>query len=61
MRIEPGDLIVADYDGVATVPRGMAEKTLRQCEELVKTENKVRDAVRQGIPPLEAYDQFGKF
>lgn len=61
VRIEPGDLIVADYDGVAAVPHGVVEEVLLRCEELVQTENKVREAVRQGVPPLEAYDQFGEF
>jgi hypothetical protein len=34
---------------------------LRRCEKLVGTENKVRSAVRRGMTPLAAYQQFGAF
>lgn len=61
VRIEPGDLIVADYDGVVAVPNGIAAEVLRQCEELVGAEDQVRAAVRRGMTPLEAYDTYGEF
>lgn len=61
VRIEPFDIIVAEYDGVVVIPQTIAGEVLLQCEELVRTENKVRDAVRDGIPPLEAYERHGEF
>jgi regulator of RNase E activity RraA len=61
VRLKPGDLIVADHDGIVAIPQTISEDVLLQCEELVKTESKVRAAVSQGIPPLEAYDQYGEF
>lgn len=61
VRIEPADVIVADYDGVVAVPRAVASEVLLRCEELVQAENRVRAAVRNGLPPLAAYEQFGEF
>jgi len=61
VRIGLGDLIVADLDGVVVVPRRAAHEVLGRCEKLVGTENKVRAAVRRGITPLAAYQQFGSF
>jgi len=61
VRIGLGDLIVADLDGVVVVPRRAAHEVLGRCEKLVGTENKVRVAVRRGMTPLAAYQEFGSF
>ncbi len=61
VQVGPGDIIVADYDGIVAVPQSMAGRVLTKCEELVSTENKVREAVNKGAPPLEAYEKFGEF
>jgi 4-hydroxy-4-methyl-2-oxoglutarate aldolase len=61
VRIEPGDWVVGDEDGVVVVPRDLAEGVLRAAEEKVGTENLVREAVRSGMTPLEAFERFGTF
>ena len=61
IRVSLGDLVVGDLDGVVVVPRRAAHEVLRRCEKLVGTENKVRSAVRRGMTPLAAYQQFGAF
>jgi 4-hydroxy-4-methyl-2-oxoglutarate aldolase len=61
VRIALGDVVVADLDGVVVVPRRIAAEVLTRCERLVGTENKVRTAVRRGMPPLAAYEKFGSF
>jgi 4-hydroxy-4-methyl-2-oxoglutarate aldolase len=61
VRVSLGDVVVADLDGVVIVPRRVAHEVLRRCETLVGTENRVRSAVRRGMPPLAAYQQFGSF
>ena len=60
-RIEPGDWVVGDEDGVVVVPAGIAEEVLHAAEEKVGTENLVRDAVRGGMTPLEAFERYGAF
>jgi len=59
--VATGDYVVGDADGVAVVPRDLIEPVLQEAEALVGTENLIRDAVRAGVKPLAAYDQFGKF
>jgi 4-hydroxy-4-methyl-2-oxoglutarate aldolase len=61
VRIEPGDWVVGDEDGVVVVPVDLAADVLAAAEEKVGTENLVRDAVRQGMTPLQAFERYGTF
>jgi regulator of RNase E activity RraA len=61
VRIEPGDWIVGDDDGVVVVPQAIAEDVLTEAEQKAATESEIRAAVRDGMSPLEAYEQFGTF
>jgi 4-hydroxy-4-methyl-2-oxoglutarate aldolase len=61
VRINLGDIVVGDLDGVVVVPRRVAHEVLQRCERLVSTENKVRTAVRRGMTPLAAYEKFKTF
>jgi 4-hydroxy-4-methyl-2-oxoglutarate aldolase len=61
VTVATGDYVVGDADGVAVIPHDLIETVLEQAEALVGTENLIRDAVRGGMKPLAAYEQFGKF
>lgn len=61
VRIEPGDWVVGDDDGVVVVPRAVAADVLAEAEAKASTENEIRAAVRDGMPPLEAYERYGTF
>ncbi len=61
VRIEPGDWVVGDDDGVVVVPQAIAAIVLTEAEEKAATESEIRAAVRGGVPPLEAYERFGTF
>ena len=61
VRIDPGDWVAGDEDGVVVVPAARAEGVLRGAEAKVGTENLVRDAVRDGMTPLEAFERHGTF
>ena len=61
VRIEPGDWVVGDDDGVVVVPQAIAAIVLTEAEEKAATESEIRAAVRDGVPPLEAYERFGTF
>ena len=61
VRIELGDWVVGDDDGVVVVPQAIAEEVLTEAEENALTESEIRAAVRDGLPPLEAYERFGTF
>ena len=61
VEVSPGDWIVADEDGVIAVPAGIAEEVLVAAEEKAAAESLIRDAVRDGMTPLDAYERFGTF
>jgi 4-hydroxy-4-methyl-2-oxoglutarate aldolase len=61
VRIEPGDWVVGDDDGVVVVPAGVAQDVLVEAERKAATESQIRVAVRDGMPPLEAYERYGTF
>ncbi len=57
--VRPGDLVVADEDGVVFVPRHAEEQALARALEKVGTENRIRAAIRDGMPATEAFRRFG--
>jgi regulator of RNase E activity RraA len=61
VAIETGDYVLADRDGVVIIPGGIAADVTAQVEQVLNTENKVRTAILQGVDPVEAYLQYGKF
>jgi 4-hydroxy-4-methyl-2-oxoglutarate aldolase len=61
VRVDPGDYVVADFDGVVVVPAAVLEAVLAEAEEVVTTESEIRTAVRAGALPLAAYERYGKF
>ncbi len=61
VRVEPGDWVVADHDGIVVVPAAIAEDVLAEAEQKVSVESEIRVAVRDGVRPLEAYERYGTF
>lgn len=61
VAVAPGDWIVGDEDGVVVVPGLLITEVLEAGEAMVQTENAIRDAVRSGVAPLDAYERFGTF
>jgi regulator of RNase E activity RraA len=61
VRVEPGDWVVGDDDGVVIVPAASAEDVVTEAERKAATEGEIRVAVRAGMPPLEAYKRYGTF
>jgi regulator of RNase E activity RraA len=61
VTIHPGDIIIADKDGVLAIPREIAEEVLNRAEDLVNTENHVRSDVINGVHPLDSYYKHGWF
>lgn len=59
VKVSPGDLILADFDGVIVVPGEAAEEALARAEEKVSGENQVREHLQQGMPVSEAFRRFG--
>lgn len=59
--VEPGDVVVGDIDGVVVVPQDIAAEVLREAEDLMNREDHIRDAVKEGVSPLEAFEEYGSF
>jgi regulator of RNase E activity RraA len=55
----PGDLVVADADGVVVVPRKVEDQIIRAAWEKVDTENQVRSAIQSGRGATEAFSRYG--
>jgi 4-hydroxy-4-methyl-2-oxoglutarate aldolase len=56
-----GDFVVGDMDGVLVIPRDATLEVLARAEEVMGTENLVRKAILNGVHPLDAYRQYGRF
>jgi 4-hydroxy-4-methyl-2-oxoglutarate aldolase len=61
VRVAWGDWIVGDRDGLVIVPGERIEEILGEAEEKVATENEIRESIRRGALPLEAYERYGTF
>ena len=59
VRIEPGDLLFGDREGVVLIPRDAEVECVRRALEKASTENKVGDAIRAGMSAVEALEKFG--
>jgi len=50
VRVNPGDLVVADDTGVCFIPRADIMRVLELCEKKKNAENKRIEAITQGVP-----------
>lgn len=59
VRVESGDLVVGDVDGVVVVPRAVEREALELAWEKVTAENHTRDELEQGILLRDVYAKYG--
>ncbi|MFM0228451.1 RraA family protein [Paraburkholderia dipogonis] len=48
VRVNPGDLLVGDRDGVVAVPKERAEQVAEVAQRIDEAENRIREAVERG-------------
>lgn len=59
VRVEPGDLIFGDIDGVLVVPKKLADSVICRALEKATGEKTVRKAIEDGMSATEAFATFG--
>jgi regulator of RNase E activity RraA len=60
VAVNPGDIIVADADGIAVVPRAAAEKTLALAQQLDFKEHSMYAIIEKAKSIVEAVKQVGR-
>lgn len=61
VRIEAGDQVVADLDGVVVVPAAIAEEVAAAAELCVSEEAAIRERIAAGERAAKLYDELGRF
>jgi regulator of RNase E activity RraA len=57
-QVKPGDILVGDDSGVVVVPRERAEEVLNLAREIEEAENRIEEALRQGLSIKEAREKY---
>jgi len=57
--IHPGDILVADENGIAVVPAGTAEEVLAGARHQIAKEKVIREKIASGATVHELLTEFG--
>jgi len=55
----PGDLVIADADGIVVVPQSVEADAIQSAWEKVHAENTVRDSITRGMTATDAFKKYG--
>ncbi len=59
VTFNPGDIVMADEDGIVVVPQEIETEVIAAAIRKVNAENISRDAIKEGMKAQEAYETFG--
>jgi regulator of RNase E activity RraA len=59
VRIEPGDLVFGDADGVVVIPAAIEDQVLAGAFEKVSGEDKTRQDLARGVKLREVFERYG--
>lgn len=59
VRVEPGDIVFGDLDGVCVVPQKAEREILDAAFEKARKEKVVRKALEQGMRAKDAFEKYG--
>jgi regulator of RNase E activity RraA len=57
LRINPGDFIFGDLDGVIVVPKDLTLQVLEECERVMRIENVAREEFARGEDPVAVFER----
>lgn len=60
VTVTPGDYILGDRDGALLIPKDVAEFAITKTVETMSTDSTMRNAIRSGRDPYDAFLEFGK-
>ncbi len=58
-RVEPGDIVFGDLDGVVVIPREIEEEVIRRAWEKATGEKTVGKAISAGMSAADAFGKYG--
>lgn len=59
VRVCPGDIIFADFDGIVVIPADLLDEVLERAAEKRNAESTTRTALLEGRTLRDVYDEFG--
>ena len=59
IRINPGDIVFGDVDGVLVIPKEVEQETFTKALEKVHGEQKVAEAIKDGMSASQAWQKYG--
>jgi regulator of RNase E activity RraA len=59
VRIEPGDIVFGDADGVVVIPAAIEDQVLAEAFEKVSGEDKTRQDLARGVKLREVFERYG--
>lgn len=59
VKINPGDIIFGDMDGVLVIPKEVETEVIQRAYEKATGEKMVAEAIRGGMPAKESFDKHG--
>lgn len=59
VKVSPGDIVFGDIDGVIVIPKTVETEVIDQALNKSASEDRVRDAIVNGMSTVEAFKTFG--
>jgi regulator of RNase E activity RraA len=60
LRVDPGDWVFGDMDGVVVIPAARVEDVLKKAEEIGGIEDEIRDQIRDGADVRKVFEKYGR-
>jgi regulator of RNase E activity RraA len=59
VRVNPGDIVLGDSDGVCIVPKDVEEEVFSRAIEKARGEKIVQKKIQEGMSAKEAFEKYG--
>lgn len=59
VKFNPGEIVMADEDGIVVIPKEIEEQVIAAALKKVSAENITRDEIKNGMKATEAYLKYG--